>query len=203
MAVVDTALLLLCRSHQAHSVDNQMLASLLLCLSSMFSWYHKAQLGRFPCVAFGTHAEEQPSHLNCSYLQHKKKEERFDEIISIPREIIFSFFLLHCKDIHPLLRAPCYLLKVAPSMSSINKVEVCTSNEGLALKILMGTFPFLQLSITTSLAPSLKRLWEKSQFLSPETISVLFFWPILPPFILFPVVSGFPAKACPGTNFHL
>lgn len=136
MAVVDTALLLLCRSHQAHSVDNQMLASLLLCLSSMFSWYHKAQLGRFPCVAFGTHAEEQPSHLNCSYLQCKKKEERFGEII-------FSFFLLHCKDIHPLLWDPCYLLKVAPSMSSINKVEGCApAMRDLLWKSWWEHFPF-------------------------------------------------------------
>lgn len=74
MAAVDTALLLLCRSHQAHSVDNRTLASLLLCLSSTFSWYRKAQLDRFPCVASGTRAEEQPSRLNCSYLQQKKKK---------------------------------------------------------------------------------------------------------------------------------
>lgn len=45
---------------------------------------------------------------------------------------------------------------------------MCTSNEGLALKILVGTFPFLQLSTTTSLVLCLTRLWEKSQFLSPE-----------------------------------
>lgn len=53
-------------------------------------------------------------------------------------------------------------------MSLINKLEVCISNERLALKILVGTLPFLQLSITTSLVPRLTRLWEKSQFLSPE-----------------------------------
>lgn len=52
-------------------------------------------------------------------------------------------------------------------MSSI-MVKVCTSNEGLALKILVGTFPLLQLSTITSLVSSLTKLWEKSQFLSPE-----------------------------------
>lgn len=119
MAVVDTALLLLCRSHQAHSVDNQMLASLQLCLSSMFSWYRKAQLDSYPCVAFGTHAEEQPSHLNCSYLQQKKKV--LMKSSQFLKKLFFLFYVLHSKDLHQSIQDYCYLLKVATTMSSINK----------------------------------------------------------------------------------
>lgn len=160
MAVVDTALLLLCRSHQAHSVDNQMLASLLLYLSSMFSWYRKAQLDRFPCVAFGTHAEEQPSHLNCSYLQQQQQKKVFIKWSQFLKNFFF-FFIYFILKIFTIIQDYWYLLKVVTNTSSINKAEVCTGTGELALKILGRRFLFPQLSAATSLVPRLTWLWER------------------------------------------
>lgn len=197
MAVVDTALLLLCRSHQAHSVDNQMLASLQLCLSSMFSWYRKAQLDSYPCVAFGTHAEEQPLHLNCSYLQQKK--ESFDEIISVPKETIF-FFFMYFKDLHQSIQDYCYLLKVATTMSSINK---CTPAPRVLLWKSCGGITVSPVEHSDLFSAKSNKTVGEIIILVSRTSSILFLWPVLPPFVLLPAVLRFTAKAHPGISLCL